>query len=319
MQLALAGKAALVGSYAYDANSDTYQIDEGYAALHGLPEGTRCTTRSEWKTRVHPEDLDRLLTSRRQAFLDHRREYDIEYRIVRLGGEVRWIESRSFISYTAEGHPQRIVAVNIDITERKQAEEHLRTLVAELDHRVKNVLATVSALTSRMQDGSGSVADFVAALHGRIQSMAAAHQLLSSHQWKGVLLSDLLRRELAPYAIHDNIEIGGPDVTLRAESGQALSMVVHELTTNAAKYGALSTREGRVSVRWQRLQNGSADARLCIEWQETCGPPVRAPDRSSYGMEVIRRLLPYELDAKVELAFASEGVRCRLDIPVSQL
>src|SRR5262249_9548495 len=88
MQLALAGKAALVGSYAYDANSDTYQIDEGYAALHGLPEGTRCTTRSEWKTRVHPEDLDRLLTSRRRAFLDHRREYDIEYRIVRLGGEV---------------------------------------------------------------------------------------------------------------------------------------------------------------------------------------------------------------------------------------
>ena len=192
-------------------------------------------------------------------------------------------------------------------------------LVAELDHRVKNVLATVSAVTSRTQDASGSVADFVAALDGRIKSMAATHQLLSSHQWKGILLSDLVRRELAPYAAHGNTEIGGPDVILEAETAQAVSMVLHELTTNAAKYGALSTHGGRISVRWHRVMNGNADARLCIEWQESGGPAVAAPDRSGYGMEVIRDLLPYELDSKVDLAFASAGVRCCIDIPVSQL
>ena len=200
LQLALAGKAALVGSYAYDVDTDMMQVDAGYAALHGLPEGTVQTTRSEWRARTHPDDVARVEDMRKQAFGERLGEYAIEYRIVRSGGEVRWIESRSFITYTSDGRPQRVAGVNIDITGRKRAEEHQRMLVAELDHRVKNALATVSAVTSRTQDASGSVADFVAALDGRIKSMAATHQLLSSHQWKGILLSDLVRRELAPYA-----------------------------------------------------------------------------------------------------------------------
>jgi two-component sensor histidine kinase len=319
LQLALAGKAALVGSYAYDVGTDVMQVEEGYAALHGLPDGIKSTTRSEWKARVHRQDLALLETVRSQAFSNGRSEYDFEYRIVRSTGEVRWIESRSFVSYNGDGRPQRVVGVSIDITERKLAEEHLRMMVAELDHRVKNVLATVSALTSRTRDASGSVADFVAALDGRLQSMAATHQLLSSQQWKGIPMSDLARRELAPYAIHDNTKIDGPDITLKAEAAQAVSMVFHELATNAAKHGALSTPDGRVVIRWYRLQNGDADARLCIEWQETGGPAVRAPDQCGYGMEVIRGLLPYELDGKVDVTFAAEGVRCRFDIPLSQL
>jgi two-component sensor histidine kinase len=254
-----------------------------------------------------------------EAFSSGRSEYGFEYRIVRSTGEVRWVETRCFVSYSNDGRPQRVVGVSIDITDRKLAEEHLHMMVAELDHRVKNVLAAVSALTSRTQDTSGSVTDFVAALDGRFQSMAATHQLLSSQQWKGILLSDLARRELAPYAIHDNTEIDGPDIRLKAEAAQAVSMVLHELATNAAKHGALSTADGRVVIRWYRLQNGDADARLCVEWRETGGPAVRVPGRCGYGMEVIRGLLPYELDGKVDLAFAAEGVRCRFNIPLSQL
>jgi two-component sensor histidine kinase len=268
---------------------------------------------------VHRKDLARLETVRSRAFSNGRSEYGFEYRIVRSTGEVRWIESRSFISYSGDGRPQRVVGVSIDITERKLTEEHLRMMVAELDHRVKNVLATVSALTSRTQDASGSVADFVATLDARIQSMAATHQLLSGQQWKGIPLADLARRELAPYATHDNTQIEGPDITLKAEAAQAVSMVFHELTTNAAKHGALSTPDGRVSVRWYRLQNGDADSRLCVEWQEAGGPAVQDPGRCGYGMEVIRGLLPYELDGKVDLAFPAEGVRCRFDVPLSQL
>jgi PAS domain S-box-containing protein len=318
LQLALAGTAALVGSYAYDVGSDVMQVEEGYAALHGLPDGTRSTARSEWKARVHQEDLARLETVRSQAFRDGRSEYGFEYRIVRSTGEVRWIETRSFVSYNSDGRPQRVVGVSIDITERRLAEEHLRMMVAELDHRVKNILATVSALTSRTQGGSGSVADFVAALDGRIQSMAATHQLLSGQQWKGIQLADLIRRELAPYATGDNTEIDGPNIALKAEAAQAVSMVLHELATNAAKHGALSTPRGRVAVRWYRLQNGDADA-LRVEWQEAGGPAVKAPPRCGYGAEIIRGLLPYELDGKVDLAFAAEGVRCRFDVPLFQL
>ena len=191
------------------------QISEGYAAIHGLPEGTTESSRSEWKRRVHPEDLARKLAVESKAFRERRGEYSVEYRIVRHG-EVRWIESRSFISYDSDGSPQRVIGVNIDITERKRAEEHQRLLVAELDHRVKNVLATVSAVAGQTLETSSSMSDFVAALDGRIRSMAAAHELLSIRQWQGMPMAELVRRELAAYASSNNVEIDGPEVMLSA-------------------------------------------------------------------------------------------------------
>jgi two-component sensor histidine kinase len=113
----------------------------------------------------------------------------------------------------------------------------------------------------------------------------------------------------------NNSEIDGPEVKLTAEAGQAVAMVLHELTTNAAKYGALSTREGRVSVRWYWPLNGNAHDRLVIEWMESGGPSVKAPSRSGFGTSVIGDLIPYELGGTVDLAFACDGLRCRLEIP----
>ena len=145
----MAGRAALVGSFAYDVNNGKMQVSEGYAAIHGLPEGTTETSLSDWRARVHPEDLGRAEELRDQAFADHRKEYNVEYRIVRSNGVVRWIERRGSISYGEDGRPERVVGVNIDVTERKRTEQYQRALNAELDHRVKNVLATVSALSAR--------------------------------------------------------------------------------------------------------------------------------------------------------------------------
>jgi len=313
VQLALAGKAARVGSYAYNLGTDVMQVSEGYAALHGLPEGTTETTRSDWRARTHPEDLVRVEEVRAQAFRERLSEFDIEYRIFRSGDEIRWIESRSFISYTADGSPRRVLGVNIDVTERRRAENQQRVLVAELDHRVKNVLATVSAIVTQTQDAGSSLADFVAALDRRIKSLARTHELLSQSRWSGVQLAEIARLEFAPYAAN-NVEIGGASVTLKAEAAQAMAMVLHELTTNAAKYGAFSDRNGRVSLQWRWLQNGS-HGRLAIEWQESGGPPVLAPSQSGYGTAIIRELIPFELGGTVELAFADDGVRCRMEIP----
>src|SRR5262249_35508843 len=149
-------------------------------------------------------------------------------------------------------------------------------LNAELDHRVKNVLATVSAIIAQTQEASDSRADFVNGLNSRIGSLARTHELLSESNWRGVSLAEIIQRELAPYT-RGNTEAKGPSVTLMAEATQAVATVLHELTTNAAKYGALSNRSGRVSVRWRWLQNGSHN-RIVIEWQETGGPPVLAPN-----------------------------------------
>ena len=249
LQLALAGKAALVGSYSYDVDTDAMQVSEGYAAVHGLAEGTKVTARSEWRGRAHPEDLARVEEFCRQAFEERRGEYGIEYRVIRGGCEVRWIESRSFILYRDDGSPQRVVGVDIDITERKQAEEHRDILNAEVDHRAKNLLATVGAIITQTQNGNSSMTDFISALDKRIGSLARVHELLSCNRWQGVSLKEIVRREFAPYAA-DNIVVRGPSVMLTAEAVQPLAMVLHELTTNAAKYGAFSNRSGRVLLRW---------------------------------------------------------------------
>jgi PAS domain S-box-containing protein len=295
------------------------QISDGYAAIHGFAEGTTEIARSECLAGVHPDDLGRIEQFRSVAFRERRREYNVEYRIIRPGGELRWVETRCFISFSGAGHPQRVVGVSIDITERKRVEEQRRTLLAELDHRAKNALATVSAVVSHTWQGSGSVADFVAALDGRIRSMATTHELLSSRRWQGVSLTDLVRRELAPYATRYNTEINGPDILLKPEAGQAIAMVLHELATNAAKYGAFSTKHGRVSIRWDQLLNGHLRSQLVFEWQEIGGPLVVALGKLSNGTSTIRDLIPYECGGTVDLVFAPEGVQCRLELPAEWL
>ena len=183
---------------------------------------------------------------------------------------------------------------------------------------MKNTLATVSAVVSQTTQGSRSASDFAAVLEGRLRSMAATHELLGARQWQGVSLTELVQRELAPYALHSNTELCGPEVMLRAETGQAMAMVLHELATNAAKYGALSSKEGRVSIRWDWRLNGRP-LRLVLEWQERGGPPVIAPGKPSYGTSTIRNLIPYEFGGMVDLVFAPEGVRCSLELPADWL
>jgi two-component sensor histidine kinase len=197
----------------------------------------------------------------------------------------------------------------------QQGKERLQLMVAELDHRVKNVLATVTAVATHTLNASSSMDHFVSALDGRLRSMASTHELLSHKRWRGLTLSDLLRRELAPYRMSNNSEIEGPEVTLSAEAGQAVAMVLHELATNAAKHGALSTREGRVSVKWHWPLNGNGRDRLVIEWEESGGPSVEVPSKLGFGTSVIGDLIPYELGGRVDLAFARSGLRCRVEIP----
>jgi PAS domain S-box-containing protein len=319
IQLALAGKAALVGSFAYDTGTEVMQISEGYAAIHGLPEGTTEERRSECLASVHRDDIGRVEQSRSEAFRARRREYNVEYRIVLAGGEVRWVETRCFISYDGEGRPHRVIGVSIDITERKRVEEQQGKLVAELDHRVKNVLATVQAVAAHTMGASSSMEHFVAALDGRIRSMGSTHELLSNRRWLGIPLAELVQRELAPYTTGSNTEIDGPEVMLSAEASQTMGMVLHELVTNAAKYGALSAPSGRVSIRWHLPLNGDASDRLVIVWRESGGPTVVPPSKSSYGMHVVRELVPYELGGAIEHVLAPEGAQCQMTIPLARL
>ena len=189
-----------------------------------------------------------------------------EIRKVRRDGSILWVREVARAVSNTEGQTVVLIVCE-EITERKRAEERQSVLIAELDHRVKNVLASVGAIVSHTRQESTSVANFAAALDGRIRSMAMTHELLSSGRWQGISLMELVRRELAPYATRNNTEINGSEVVLRAEVGQAMAMVLHELTTNAAKYGALSNKNGRVSIRWDR-RSPSRRAQQAQLWDE---------------------------------------------------
>lgn len=199
----------------------------------------------------------------------------------------------------------------------RRSEQHQELLIGELNHRVKNILAQVESVVDSTLQGCRSIDDFARSLGGRIRSMAAAHGLLSESSWRAVGLDTLVRTELAPYATSTNVKISGADVMLNSAETQAFAMVLHELATNAAKYGALSTAGGQVSVTWDFKPNRQA-ATLILEWRELGGPPVASKIQSSYGTDLIRNLIPHELGGTVDLTFIKQGVNCRIEFPLKQ-
>jgi len=216
----------------------------------------------------------------------------------------------------AEGNIIGASAIIRNITARKHAEAREKMLMAELDHRVKNVLARMDMVLMSSRNGSSSIDEFARTVKGRIQSMAAAHTLLSQNGWNGVGLEALVRTQLAPYTAAANITVCGTDLTLTPAAIQAMGMVLHELVTNAAKYGALSVPTGRVTVSWGLNSNGHA-TKLVFAWREFGGPPVASEARSGYGTRLIRGLVPHELGGTVDLEIAADGVDCRIEFPLS--
>jgi len=224
-----------------------------------------------------------------------------------------WYLTRAYALFA--GSSLLIVLLTETLRLHRRYEQHQRQLIAELDHRVKNVLAQVDGVISSTGQGGRSTSDFIRSLRERIQSMAGAHTLLSESRWRGVGLDDLVRTEVAPYSTGSNVRINGTNVTLTPAETQGLAKVLHELTTNAAKYGALSTPGGQVSVSWDRRPNGRT-ANLILEWREAGGPSVASKVRSSYGTDLIRDLIPHELGGTVDLVFGAEGVNCRIEVPI---
>jgi PAS domain S-box-containing protein len=222
------------------------------------------------------------------------------------------------VSEIALAGRRMFVGVVHDITMRRWNAERRTMLMAELDHRVKNVLARVAMLAKSTLTGSTSIDEYVRSLNGRIESMAAAHGLLSQSGWHNVGLSALVQKQLAPYATGSNVTITGEDIVLSAAEIQAVAMVLHELVTNAAKYGSLSVPNGRVCVTWDR-QNLDEGVKLVFEWREFGGPPVAVKASSGYGISLIRDLIPHELGGTVDLVFAPDGVNCKIEIILEQI
>jgi PAS domain S-box-containing protein len=210
----------------------------------------------------------------------------------------------------------RVGAVNmlVDITHRKQSEERVMMLAGEVVHRANNLLAVVQA-TVRLTDAA-TVEELKEAIHGRIQALGHAHALLAQSRWSGAELEKLVEDELAPYRCgqQSRARIAGPKLVLDPKAAQSMAMALHELTTNAAKYGALSRPGGEVKVGWSR-----AKGRLVFRWSEAGGPAVKSPRRRGFGTNVIVGMIRDQLDGEVRFEWRKEGLVCEIDLPADQL
>jgi len=182
-------------------------------------------------------------------------------------------------------------------------------LIAELNHRVKNILALIKSLSRRAKESSDSIESYALALEQRISALAKAHDLALDEAGAGILLKALLESELAPYTMSENAQVlvAGPSIGLRSDVAPILSLVFHELSTNAAKYGALSTGDGIVKINWSQ-----SDDTVTIIWHELNGPPVEAPKRKGFGYTLIEKVVPYEFDGEVNLEFQPTGVKLQI-------
>jgi len=213
-----------------------------------------------------------------------------------------------------------LTCASVDVTERKEGEAHLRLLLRELTHRSKNLLAVIQAMARQTARHAGSVESFLTQFGARLQALAASHDLLVRESWYGASLDELIRSQLAGYldAPVNQVSIEGPALALKPEAAQNLGLALHELVVNAAKFGALSVPSGRVSIIWTRRDDQDGNA-VDLDWIEQLGPKVKIRRKKGFGSMVIERNLVRALDAKVNLEFDPNGLRCHIAIPVSQI
>lgn len=304
----LAMVASDMGTWRYTLADNVCVYDKHAQRLYGLTEARFLHDEDGVKAKFHPDDLA-LMWARVEKALDPRGDgrYDVEYRVRQLDGSWRWLSAWGLVEFEgceAERKPVAITGASRDLTDLKQAEERQRLLFNELNHRIKNTFATIQAITTLTLQGAQDLPSARAALDRRIFSLAKAHDLLTARAWTGADMKDVVMRVLDGFA-PTQVEIAGPALDVSPKHALALSLALHELATNAAKYGALSCADGRVSVRWH-----SSDGVLHLEWRETGGPAVAPPTRKGFGSRLLEQLFAGDLGGQTRLQYDVSGLRC---------
>jgi PAS domain S-box-containing protein len=306
----LALVAGQMGSWEWDPVNGHFVWDDGQYRIFGVDPNNFEVTVDNIKALIHPEDWKHLQNAITPA-TQSSPSFQTEFRVCRPNGELRWCIGTAVASLDATDNIVRISGVTVDITDRKEAEERQVLLAREVDHRARNALALVQSIVRLTR--SDTVKSYIAAVDGRIGALARAHTLLAQSRWQGADLGRLVEEELAPYrAAGDDgrIAASGPDVSLEPRTAQTLALALHELSTNAAKYGALSVVSGRVGVHWE-LQPDS----LVLRWSENGGPVTKPPPTPGFGIRVISTSIERQLEGKADFDWRSEGLNCSLRVP----
>lgn len=304
--------------FAYEWNcADDVMIRSGNcAAILGADGEPADTTGRDWEAHVHPDDRGRFREA--IAGLEHGGgRQAITYRYVRSDGGVMWLEENSVGERGPDGRLSRVSGLVRDVTARKRVEELQQLLMREFDHRARNMLATIQAMISLTARTYTSVNEFVTAVQSRIRSMARAHELIAGSRWTGAGLRELVEDELEPYVADrpGAATITGRDEVLTPGATMAVAMALHELATNAAKYGALSVSEGHVHLDFSRQPDGS----LALMWRESGGPEVIPPRQRGFGSLLIEGSIRTEAGGAAEVRYLRSGLECAITIPAAQI
>jgi len=306
----LALAAGQMGSWDWDVVAGKCVWDEGQCRIFGVETDFK-VTRDNVRGLIPPEDWARMQTALAGVIENNAHVFQTEFRVIRPSGELRWCIGVAAANVDRNSRIIRISGVTIDITERKEAEDRQTLLVREVDHRARNALAVVQSIVRLTR--ATTMEDYICAIEGRITALSRAHILLSESRWEGAELSRLLEEELEPYRSADaeRIVTKGPAVFLQPSTAQIVALTLHELATNAAKYGALSSASGSIALQWQ-ADPGS----LTVKWVESGGPAVRAPLCQGYGTKVISASVERQLGGSATFDWRPEGLRFTLSIPI---
>ncbi|WP_433851496.1 sensor histidine kinase [Stenotrophomonas nitritireducens] len=296
-------------------------LSQAFDGLYGCDRGTMLAnpTLDSWTRLILPEDRHRVHEALERVRAGER--IVVEYRIRRGDGAIRWMRNTKFPLLDCEGRVVRIGGIGHDATEEKEASGRAQVLMAELQHRTRNLMAVMRAVAERTLDECGTLGEFRDAYCNRITAIARAHTLLSSLDEGGTVTFDrLLFEELEAHgADRARVVLDGPgDVALESATLQTLALALHELMTNATKYGALSAASGRLEVRWRRGRREDGTPVLRMEWNEVSHGTAPPDDgrKGGYGRELIERALPYQLKARTSYRLTGHGVECVVEVPL---
>jgi len=315
-RLRLALEAGGMGTWDMDLRSgDVVWDDRQYEVCGFEPGDEHAPLGLDFLKLVHPDD---------RAGVQHivegdpevEPEFHHEFRIVRPDGKVRWLASQGGFIRDHDGRPARLIGVSWDITDHKHGEERQRLLGKELQHRVKNMLSTVQAIMSQTLKHAQSLEQFGQDFSGRLKALARGTDLLIRSHQESIDLKELLSLALEPYGDVFRISVRADGMRLGPNTALTISLIVHELATNAAKYGALSMPDGRVEIDCSPAADKHGIA-VC-NWRELGGPPVKPPRRRGFGSRLIERSAKYELGGDAKIHFRPEGVECLIRFPFDE-
>ena len=312
-----------LGLWDWNVYTDQVHWSDEHFRMEGYRVGEVKPSYETWAARLHPEDREATLAALRRA-MDNHEEYVREFRVVHPDGSVHWLYGRGRFFYDDENKPARMIGAMIDTTARREWEEHQKVLIAELQHRTLNLMGVVRSMSEKTARASTDLADFRSRFRYRLEALSRVQSLLSRlKEHDRVTFDDLVRTELtAMGGGSDRVALSGPaGVRLRSSTVQTLAMALHELATNAVKYGALGQSAGRLAITWSVEPEVEGGKRwLHIDWRETgvaMPPPESAPGGTGQGRELIEKALPYQLRARTSYRLEPDGVHCTISIPVS--